>query len=81
MIRSWVEQACFKVHLPSILHGAVVGDECYDELEHVYGLQAMSTYTYSLKVGGKLFLRARPIAIIEWHVHHILDEVVSCYST
>jgi hypothetical protein len=76
-----VEQAYSKVHLPSILHGAPVGDECYDELEHVYRLQAMSTYTYSLRMGGKLFLRAHPIAVIEWHVHHILDEVVNCCST
>jgi len=56
------------------------GDECYDELEHVYGLQAMSTYTHSLRVGGKLFLRARLMIVIEWHVHHILDAVVNCCS-
>jgi hypothetical protein len=75
-----VEQACSKVHLPPIFHGAPMGDECYDELEHVYGLQAMSTYTHSLRVGGKFFLRARPMVVIEWHVHHILDEVVNCCS-
>lgn len=49
---------------------------------NMYRLQAMmSTYTYSLRLGGKLFLRACPLAVIEWHVHYILDEVVNYWST
>jgi hypothetical protein len=49
---------------------------------NMYRLQApMSTYTYSLSLEGKLFLRACPVAVIEWHVHYILDELVNYCST
>ncbi len=68
---SWVEQACSKVHLPSILHGASVGEMNVMMNLNMYKLQAMSIYTYSLRVGGgKLFLRACPVAVKEWHVHY-----------
>jgi hypothetical protein len=48
---------------------------------NMYRLQAMSTYTYSLRVGGKWFLRACLVAVIEWHVRYILDEVVKYCGT